>query len=124
MIAAKRDEFRRAHEIVRAGRLVTVLVFELLRMAAPFDQLIRETDRALIREVFETLDQRESTILVMRFGLDNKAPKTLREIGRKFGVTRERIRQVQELALKKMRAAMEKRDRPSVEDARIRAVAV
>jgi len=77
--------------------------------AAPFDQLIKDTDRALVREVFETLDQRESTILVMRFGLDDQAPKTLKEIGQKFGVTRERIRQVQEMALKKMRTVMEKR---------------
>jgi RNA polymerase primary sigma factor len=90
--------------------------------AAPFDQLVKENDRALIRESFETLDNREAAILVMRFGLDDKAPRTLEEIGQRLGVTRERIRQIQELALKKMRAAMEKRDRPSVEGGNARAV--
>src|SRR5438309_1705751 len=40
--------------------------------AAPFDQLVKDTDRVLVQEAFETLDERESTILVMRFGLDNK----------------------------------------------------
>jgi RNA polymerase primary sigma factor len=46
---------------------------------------------------------------MMRFGLGDKAPKTLEEIGQEFRVTRERIRQIQKLALKKMREAMEKR---------------
>ena len=49
----------------------------------------------------------------MRFGLDNGTPKTLEEIGAKFGVTRERIRQIQDETLKKMRVKMEKRDRPA-----------
>jgi len=92
--------------------------------AAPFDQLVKENDRALIREAFETLEKRETTILVMRFGLDDTAPKTLEEIGQRLGVTRERIRQIQELALKKLRTAMEKRDSPSVEDGKARAVVV
>jgi len=91
--------------------------------AAPFDQLVKDTDRALVLEAFEALDKRESTILVMRFGLDDQAPKTLEQIGQKLGVTRERIRQIQELALKKMRATMEKRDNPPVEDGKARAVA-
>jgi len=80
--------------------------------AAPFDQLVKENDRTLIQEAFETLDKRESTILMMRFGLGDKAPKTLEEIGQEFRVTRERIRQIQKLALEKMREAMEKRDSP------------
>ncbi|MBI3854036.1 MAG: sigma-70 family RNA polymerase sigma factor [Verrucomicrobia bacterium] len=85
--------------------------------AAPFDQLVKETDNALVREVLVTLDQRESAILAMRFGLDDGTPKTLEEVGRQFGVTRERIRQIQDQALKKMRVKMEKRDGPSVEEA-------
>jgi RNA polymerase primary sigma factor len=91
--------------------------------AAPFDQLIKDTDRALLQEALESLDERENAILVMRFGLANHAPKTLEEIGQKLGVTRERIRQIQKLALKKIRAVMEKRDRPSVADVKARAVA-
>jgi RNA polymerase primary sigma factor len=84
--------------------------------AAPFDQLIQENDRALIRDAIQTLDERERTILVMRFGLDDTVPKTLEKIGQKFGVTRERIRQLQALSLKKMRAAIEKRDSSFVDN--------
>jgi RNA polymerase primary sigma factor len=81
--------------------------------AAPFDQLVRETDNELVSEVLATLDDRESQILAMRFGLDSGKPKTLEEVGEHFGVTRERIRQIQDLALHKMRVGIEERDRPS-----------
>jgi RNA polymerase primary sigma factor len=77
---------------------------------APFERLIRETDTALVREVFGCLSERERSILTMRFGLGDKEPKTLEEIGSHFGVTRERIRQIQEGALKTLRVKMEKRD--------------
>lgn len=83
--------------------------------AAPFDRLVRENDTALVQEVLATLDERESRILAMRFGLDDGTPKTLEEVGKKFGVTRERIRQIQDQALKKMRVKMEERDSPSLE---------
>ena len=66
-------------------------------------------------EMVKTLDQRESTILSYRFGLDGGPERTLEEVGEKFGVTRERIRQIQEIALKKMRAAIEKRENPDGE---------
>jgi len=46
----------------------------------------------------------------MRFGLDGKEPRTLDEVGRKFKVTRERIRQIQELALGKLRRRVEALD--------------
>jgi RNA polymerase primary sigma factor len=83
--------------------------------AAPFDRLIRENDSKLVREVLATLTPRESRILAMRFGLDDGRTKTLEEIGEKLGVTRERIRQIQELALKKMREKMAEQDAPQVE---------
>jgi RNA polymerase primary sigma factor len=78
--------------------------------AAPFDHLIKANDLALAREALARLDERESRILVLRFGLGDKPPKTLEEVGHEFGVTRERIRQLEGLALKKLRAAMQKRD--------------
>ncbi len=81
--------------------------------AAPFDELVRNTDHELMREVLGTLDARESRILAMRFGLDDGRPKTLEEVGHKLGVTRERIRQIQEQALQKMRVKIEKRDQPA-----------
>ena len=80
--------------------------------AAPFDELVKHTDNELMREVLVTLDARESRILAMRFGLDNGRPKTLEEIGKRLGVTRERIRQIQEQALQKMRVKIENRDHP------------
>jgi len=49
------------------------------------------------------LNAREATILRYRFGLDGGAEKTLEEVGEKFGVTRERVRQIQNLALRKLR---------------------
>jgi RNA polymerase primary sigma factor len=80
--------------------------------AAPFDHLVRESDNQLVQEVFAMLTPRERQVLTMRFGLEDDAPKTLEIIGEHFGVTRERIRQIQNEALKKLRAKMEKRDRP------------
>jgi hypothetical protein len=48
-----------------------------------------------------------------RFGLDGSRPKTLEEVGRKFGITRERIRQLQNIALAKLRAALSKKEAPT-----------
>ena len=81
--------------------------------AAPFDALLKNNDNELVKEVLATLDARESRILAMRFGLDNGRPKTLEEVGARLGVTRERIRQIQEQALQKMRVKIEKREHPS-----------
>jgi RNA polymerase primary sigma factor len=81
--------------------------------AGPFDELAKSNDNELVREVLATLDQRESRILAMRFGLDDGQPKTLEAVGERLGVTRERIRQIQEQALEKMRVKIAKRDQPS-----------
>ena len=80
--------------------------------AAPFDHLVKQSDNELVREVFAMLTPRERQVLAMRFGLEDDAPKTLEIIGDHFGVTRERIRQIQNEALQKLRTKMEKRDRP------------
>ena len=80
---------------------------------SPAEALVRNNDHALVQEVLATLDARESRILAMRFGLDDGRPKTLEEVGERLGVTRERIRQIQEQALEKMRVKIEKRDQPS-----------
>jgi RNA polymerase primary sigma factor len=84
--------------------------------AAPFDQLVQENDRGLVREALATLDARESKILALRFGLDNGNPKTLEEIAVRFDVTRERIRQIQDGALKKMRVKIEERETPVLDE--------
>ncbi len=78
--------------------------------AAPFDHLVRETDAALVKELFATLPPRERAILSMRFGLEDDAPQTLEEIGEHFHVTRERIRQIQNEALQRLRVRLAERD--------------
>ena len=57
-----------------------------------------------------TVNLSERNIIELRYGLGGVKPQTLEEIGRLYGVTRERIRQVQNIALKKLRDAMRKRD--------------
>jgi len=78
--------------------------------AAPFDELIRTSDSELVQELFATLPPREKSILALRFGLNDDKPKTLEEIGEQFHLTRERIRQIQEEALKKLRTRLQARD--------------
>jgi len=82
---------------------------------APFAGIVRESDNALMHEALATLSKREKAILEMRFGLLNGEPKTLEEVGEEFHVTRERIRQIQEQALRALRVRMEKRDSAPVE---------
>jgi RNA polymerase primary sigma factor len=62
---------------------------------------------ALIAASFETLSASEKKILTLRFGLDDKEPQTLETIGRSFGVTRERIRQIEAKSLIKLRKLVE-----------------
>ena len=56
-----------------------------------------------LREQLDTLSEREKKVLVLRFGLDDSRPRTLEEVGREFNVTRERIRQIEAKALRKLR---------------------
>ena len=74
----------------------------------PYEQLEDKTVTSMLQEMVKTLDQREATILRYRFGLDGGPEKTLEEVGQKFGVTRERVRQIQNIALNKLRKMIEK----------------
>jgi RNA polymerase primary sigma factor len=74
----------------------------------PYKQLEEKTVTSMLQEMVTTLDSREATILRARFGLDGGTEKTLEEVGEKFGVTRERVRQIQNIALRKMRKMIEK----------------
>jgi RNA polymerase primary sigma factor len=74
----------------------------------PYDNLEEKTVTVMLRDMVKTLDERESTILCYRFGLDGGSEKTLEEVGEKFGVTRERVRQIQNIALIKLRKMIEK----------------
>lgn len=91
--------------------------------ALPFARLVQETDTELVREVLTTLTPREGAILSLRFGLEDGTQRSLEEVGEHFDLTRERIRQIQELALKKLRERMAARDQPASEEAISLAVA-
>jgi RNA polymerase primary sigma factor len=78
--------------------------------STPFQQLQEQNDTAMLREVVGTLDARERSILELRYGLDGDPEKTLEEVGQRFGVTRERIRQIQEIALVKLRKRIEQKE--------------
>jgi RNA polymerase primary sigma factor len=75
---------------------------------SPYENLKDKTITGMLQDMVTHLDAREATILRYRFGLDGGTEKTLEEVGRKFGVTRERVRQIQNLALRKLRKMIEK----------------
>ena len=70
---------------------------------SPEDFTIHEMLKEEIGDVLLTLTEREEQVLRLRFGLDDGSPKTLEEVGQMFGVTRERIRQIEAKALRKLR---------------------
>jgi len=78
------------------------------RAISPYDELEDKTVINMLQDMVKHLDERESTILRCRFGLDGGSEKTLEEVGEKFGVTRERVRQIQNLALRKLRKMIER----------------
>ena len=78
----------------------------------PFELLRDKNLRDEVDGLLDVLDERERKIIFSRFGLDGGKPKTLEEVGKKFGVTRERIRQLQNIALSKLRRALQKKERP------------
>src|SRR5712672_3489534 len=80
----------------------------------PFELLRDKNLRNEVGGLLDVLDDRERKIIFSRFGLDGGKPKTLEEVGKKFGVTRERIRQLQNVALAKLRRALAKREKPIV----------
>lgn len=59
--------------------------------------------REVLTEVLHTLDSRQQTIIEMRYGLNGRQPMTLEEVGQKYGLTRERIRQIEAAGMRKLR---------------------
>jgi RNA polymerase primary sigma factor len=83
---------------------------------SPSDAVINRSLKDQTRKVLATLTPRQERVLRMRFGIDEDADHTLEEVGQDFGVTRERIRQVEAKALRKLRhPSRSKRLRPFVE---------
>jgi RNA polymerase primary sigma factor len=93
------DEAKRFGEVVKDEKADT-----------PYEQLEDKTTNNMLHEMLGTLPEREQIILRYRFGIGGEGEKTLEEVGVKFGVTRERIRQIQNIALEKLRKMIEKRE--------------
>jgi len=71
------------------------------------DELVKDQDELRqLGELLGEIDEREAKILKLRYGLDGGDPMTLKEIGEKIGLTRERVRQIEHEALRKLRDAM------------------
>ena len=79
----------------------------------PLDLLSDKNLHDQIGELLASLDERERRIIDGRFGLNGLKPRLLEDVGREFGVSRERIRQIQNSALAKMRRALMRKDKPS-----------
>jgi len=76
------------------------------RLKSPDEELVDQDSMVHIRGMLSTMDQREATVLRMRFGLEDHEPRTLKEIGESLGLTRERVRQIETEALNKLAAGL------------------
>jgi len=72
------------------------------RVRSPEDELVEHDNLTHVLEQLDTMDQREATVLRMRFGLEDNEPQTLKEIGETLGLTRERVRQIETEALSRL----------------------
>ncbi len=77
----------------------------------PYENLHEKSLRGDLREMISGLDSREAEIIRLRFGLNGDTPLTLEEVGQLFEITRERVRQLQNIALSKMRKIMASKER-------------
>src|SRR5262245_1014052 len=69
---------------------------------SPDLEMVEADDLHHVLDLLDKMDKREATVLRMRFGLDDEEPKTLKEIGERLGLTRERVRQIESEALSKL----------------------
>lgn len=72
------------------------------RARTPDTEMVENDDLKQVMKLLDQMDKREATVLRMRFGLDDEEPKTLKEIGERLGLTRERVRQIESEALSKL----------------------
>ena len=77
------------------------------RARTPEEELVENDNLIHVLTRLQTMDQREATVLRMRFGLDDNQPRTLKEIGEALGLTRERVRQIETEALLKLAEAVD-----------------
>jgi len=72
----------------------------------PDTEMVEADDLHQVMDMLNRMDQREATVLRMRFGLNDEEPKTLKEIGERLGLTRERVRQIESEALGKLNESL------------------
>lgn len=77
------------------------------RQMSPDDQLVESDSLRHVLEMLKTMNEREATVLRLRFGLGGIEPRTLKEIGEQLGLTRERVRQIETEALAKLAASLD-----------------
>jgi RNA polymerase primary sigma factor len=78
-------------------------------MPGPADETSRQLLREQMKDILDSLTARERRVLRLRFGLDDGQSRTLEEVGQKLGVTRERVRQIEAKALRKLRHPLRSR---------------
>lgn len=81
-------------------------LFEDTRAAAPEQDVERREDFAVILKLLDSIDERDARVLRLRFGLEGKEPLTLKQIGAEVGLTRERVRQIEVEALRKLQVQL------------------
>jgi len=77
------------------------------RSKSPDTEMTETDDRRQVQDLLRRMDPREAAVLRMRFGLEDEEPKTLKEIGERLGLTRERVRQIESEALLKLGASLQ-----------------
>ena len=87
-------------------------LFEDFRGAQPDEVIARAEEFQTIVKLLEAIDERDARVLRLRFGLEGQEPLTLKQIGQEVGLTRERVRQIEVDALKKLQARLDD-DRPT-----------
>ena len=111
MAESKVDHIRNAVKAVSAptqdaddltGQAITVGLADQ-KTPSPEEALLNESEVAKVIDLLDDLDEREAKILRMRYGLDGEEPLTLKEIGKKIDLTRERVRQIENEALRKIK---------------------
>ena len=87
-------------------------LFQDYRSESPMEAIEQSEEFQLILKLLDAIDERDARVLKLRFGLEGQEPLTLKEIGREIGLTRERVRQIEVEALKKLQAQLSD-DNPS-----------